>query len=675
MNGLTYDVGNQKVLANLDIFGGIQCLTFYQDNFLTEEKPGVWVNKQYTQARNLEISIEVDGKIFNLSSPDHEVSIDLIADSIPRIIHHYDDFIVYCLPFCPIVDKYRYSMLVYQIYVETINDQPIEVGIAKIPLYQEKYSDQQSVLIYQKQPEHQVLFTGFASFTIGFIDPNAYQEAGFFQSMDTDNWLVSTVTYYQELYGKLKLSDPYFVHLFNRALYQSFTSFNMNADGKIVGSNWGSYPATNRIWNKDMYYSALPFILFEPNLCQQTILWFDRYGVKFPGTKFDGGINHSLSNSLSSLLMSTLYYEYTNDLQFFKKHPYVLENGQHIVDTLLSQREAGDPMLFHSMWISDAFALGNYHTGSNICMWKACEGLSKLFQGLSADILAKRYQAIALEIKKAIIENMTTEGPFGEQFLEGIGDVEKSFYDVENYNKPILDQGLIFLNKVIKNGKIDLLMHDGEESDTTLIPLYGFLDKKDRLYTQTLRFAASTENPTYSNEIRGITWGMESGATFPGFITVLASALNDSKVFEQRMNDLVQLADFDGSWWWWPYKIGSKYGEVVRDFGCGKCGWASGIFVTIFVSQYLGLSLDQGILTIAPIDGVVYAWEALRLGNAIIDVICTEHQITVINRKNDDQKVRFWVNPKSRSNDTAQSSTIDVLLKSQQGYSVERKEI
>ncbi len=45
---------------------------------------------------------------------------------------------------------------------------------------------------------------------------------------------------------------------------------------------------------------------------------------------------------------------------------------------------------------------------------------------------------------------------------------------MKNYQKPILEQGLIFLSDVIVDGKINLLMHDGEESDTTLMPFINF---------------------------------------------------------------------------------------------------------------------------------------------------------------------------------------------------------
>lgn len=58
-------------------------------------------------------------------------------------------------------------------------------------------------------------------------------------------------------------------------------------------------------------------------------------------------------------------------------------------------------------------------------------------------------------------------------------------------------------------------MHDGEESDTTLMPFYGYCDYFDESYRNFVNFTV-TENPTYDAEIKGIRWGGMSGATFPG---------------------------------------------------------------------------------------------------------------------------------------------------------------
>ncbi|EMW5642795.1 TPA: glycoside hydrolase, partial [Enterococcus faecium] len=144
-------------------------------------------------------------------------------------------------------------------------------------------------------------------------------------------------------------------------------------------------------------------------------------------------------------------------------------------------------------------------------------------------------------------------------------------------------------------------------------------------------FSASSFNPTYSEEIKGITWGLESGATFPGFITVLMSELHNPQAFVTRLEELICLADLDGSWWWWPYRLEAQQGEVVRDFGCGKCGWASGLFVSLMISQYFGLKFKKGVLQIDPVDNLTFSWKNLKFGQAFISIECTQSELSISN--------------------------------------------
>ncbi len=634
---LTFDTSNQKALANIDVFGNIKYITFFQGNFLTEEKPGVWVNKQITQTKDLEIKFIINNKEINLSNKNHSITVDILSDCIIRIIHDYKDFKIYLIPFCPIVDEKRYSMLLYNIYIENTSNKDIECKVIVPDLYKSKYSDTQNILINSKNCNGRLIKPGeYSEAFLSFIDPNTYIEQDDFYINDMNIFLLKTKEYYENIFGILKLDDNHLVHMFRRSLYQSFASFGMNSNDEIVGSNWGSYPATNRIWNKDMFYSSLSFVLLDSDLCKSTILWFEKYSVKFHGTKFKGGVTHSLSNSLACLILSSLYLQYTEDINFFYKNPSIVDNCTKILDTILNTRKENDPYLFESTWISDALSLGKYHTGTNICMWRACKGLGYIYNALGEENLALKYLNIAQNIKSDILKYMTVEGPFGKQFLEGIGDLENRLsIPKSTYEKPIIEQGLIFLSDVIENDKINLLMHDGEESDTTLIPFYNFLDKNNEIYINTMKFSSSANNPTYSEEIKGIKWGLESGATFPGFITVLMSNISDENLFKSGLNELKKLCDLDGSWWWWPYKLNSKYGDVVRDFGCGKCGWASGLFTTLFITQYLGINIKENNICISPIEGLKnFTWLNLKIGNKKFSIIYKEKEIIITNHGN-----------------------------------------
>ena len=632
ISSFSYDVSNQKVLGNIDVYGEVKQLNFFQGNFYVEQKPGVWVHKQYTVSKNLHFAVAINGKNIKFTDQNHDFDTDLIADSLPRFIHRYQEYNIVLIPFCPILKDKKPSMLVYQIYIENLTDHNLTINQFEIPKYQKKYSDQFNVIVAQANLINEVVKPHeYTTFSIGLIDPDAYSEINVFEKADTAKWLEETIDYYKKIYGDLQLEDNRLPHLFNRAIYQSLSAFAENQKGESVGSHWGSTPATEQIWNKDMFYSTLPSVFFDARLCQKQILWFTKYGVRFKSKKFKGGIEHSLSNSMSAIILAGLYYEYTDDLSFFVNHPVILQKARQIIDTEVSTKVPGDVMLFSSTWISDAYSLGKYHTGSNICFWKACDSLARIYQGLGKLELANYYEKIAGKVKKAILENMTYKGHFGEQFLEGIGDKEKEFYDVNNYDKPILDQGMIFLTDVITDQKIDLKMHDGEESDTTMIPFYGFLDLKDPKYQNSMKFAASTYNPTYGANIRGIRWGDKSGATFPGFITVLMGFINDKEQRTRQLNELLHLSDLDGSWWWWPYDINGKPGDVYRDIGCGKCGWASGTFVSLFVTQFLGIQVKNNTLNIRPLSHFNYCWENAHIGNITTNISCHDNEIIVTN--------------------------------------------
>ena len=58
-------------------------------------------------------------------------------------------------------------------------------------------------------------------------------------------------------------------------------------------------------------------------------------------------------------------------------HREAVEAFEDILEEVLTLKE-GDVWLFPTVWISDALALGKYHTGSNICAWKAFDGMARL---------------------------------------------------------------------------------------------------------------------------------------------------------------------------------------------------------------------------------------------------------------------------------------------------------
>ncbi|MEB3364104.1 hypothetical protein SDC49_11335 [Lactobacillus sp. R2/2] len=106
-----------------------------------------------------------------------------------------------------------------------------------------------------------------------------------------------------------------------------------------------------------------------------------------------------------------------------------------------------------------------------------------------------------------------------KKYLEGVNlSNHKLSVDSKQYEKGLLKQGLDFLTRVNHHGQISLEFHDGEESDTTLAPFYGFCDTLDEHYLATLKFAASEKNPSYSPLSKGISWEINRKQLFPDML-------------------------------------------------------------------------------------------------------------------------------------------------------------
>lgn len=651
----SFDVTNNKVTSSIDEFGTIKSISFYHGNYLTEDKPGVWVSKDFVQENDLSFKIRYDDKLYDFKNSKNRVEADLVFNLFPRIKHDLKDLKCTIIVYAPVGRTgARLSCLVYGIYIENLKPTNLTGELILPKLYEKKYSDRRNILMHcpqstDKKTVHFSISPGKAKF-IPFIlcDPNAYKDLDKAENANGEYGIYETYLYYKERFGTLSIKhDPMTAYLLQRALYQSLGALTMNSKDEIVGANWGTTPVTNRIWNKDMYYAYLPFSIFEPHLYKKGILWFLQYGIKFPGSKFRGGLFHSLSNSLSSIMMAGMYFEATGDRTFFLEHPEVYPKMLNILEEILNSRQASEPYLFHSLWLSDAYSLGKYHLGTNICVWRGCQSLSTIAAFVYHDMeKANELKNIANFIKEDIEKYMTIDGTHGKQYLEGIGGLTndtKTVYPLQPYQDDITKQGLIFLTDVIENGSINLVMHDGEETDTTLMPYYGYKSYSDPILRNYIAFSMSHENPTYNPENKGIKWGNESGATFPGYITAMLGITDEESMNgeEGYLRELKRLADLDGSWWWWPYQLNRKRGDVVRMNSCGKCSWASGTFATLFVTQILGIQYNAPAKTLyfrpfSPSGS--FKWENLMYGYSKFDLSFEkDEEVSIrITNKNED---------------------------------------
>lgn len=594
----TFDISNNKVLVNMEEFGKIKAVNFYRDCYPADDIPGVWMHKDFSSAAiSYELFINGRKQILGETA---EYTLDLIDNIFPRAILCFEDIKVSIVSYAPISESgnVRSNAFVYGMCIENISASPIN-GEARV--FSEADSEEEllrnEVSILQGSGREKSEFTLAPAESVWIPSviyaPGRYEEAENIRN-SSDYWFDQTHKYFRNILGRLMVEkNPIEGSLFERAVMQCFNAIAMNAAGEVVGSNWGSFPATRQIWMKDMYYAFLPFCLLESDLAWKGAEWFINYGVRPKGDKCEGGVTHSLGNSLAGILLTGITFEFTGKADILKNKPEIFSKIIDIMDEVESTADVED-FLYPSIWISDALALGRYHTGSNICVWKSFQSVAEIYGNVFHDEEKYSYYVEkAKQLKEAIEDKMTVTIGGKRQYLEGIGgteDAQKRWISKEYYKKPFLDTALIFLQDVIEDRKINLLMHDGEESDATLMPFYGYCDYFDDPYRNFANFTV-TENPTYDAKIKGIRWGGMSGATFPGFISALSAAENEDafRGEEGRLMELLRLADVDGSWWWWPYSVESHKGEVSRSNGCGKCAWASGVFAAMYITQFLGI--------------------------------------------------------------------------------------
>jgi hypothetical protein len=626
----TFDVSNARIAVNVACNGAIQGWTAYRGCYPVDDIPGVWWHKDYARVGPLSFSLTLDGVTTDLADITSELRTGLLGLAIPRTEIDFGPLHLTLVSFAPVSadGTLRPGASFYGLLLANRSERMVagSIGLPRpraetgrggpdvnaeslqISIARADGAEQTAEIAFSLAPGEE-LWTP----TVIAASPAADALAAL-GGRTALEWLEETLAYYRSLTGTLETpDDPFLGEYIARCVHQCLHAFGMAADGELVGSNWGSFPITDRIWMKDMYYSALPLMLFDPDMARRTIMWFLDRSVrparvgpprKFKGAEIISGVTHSLSNALTPVLLAGQYYEATGDAAFFADTPHLVSRLVEIIEAVRHSK-ASDSPLYPSAWISDGRSLGDFHTGSNLVTWSALHGLARILREIRhEDGIAETYEREAEMLRAAIDHHCTTATEDGRVFVEG------SFAD----------------GRVLEG-------HDGEESDITLMPFYGYRDFDDADYKRSMQHAISAANPWYVPETRGLKWSENPGnpesptwtdSTFPGYTTGFASVAGADGMSgpESPMTQIKRLTDMDGSNWWWAYRPGAKFGDVTRAL-TGKCGWAAGVFVGLFVSQILGLNYDAGARTLSlrPFSpSSSFDWKGARLGAARFDV-------------------------------------------------------
>ncbi len=618
---LTFDIGNNKVLANVGMHGEIKTLTIYRDSYRAACNPaggwpGVWLAKDNSSFGPYAYALEAGGATNDLAKVDWDFHTGLLDNLFPltELRDPQHRFTVKLIIYAPVTADggQRLRGVIYGLLLANQSSNTL-TGAVVLPRLFASGRDKGNLSWAQFDP---------FDFEIGRADAPSFTRRVPFDlapggrlwvptvlympgepTMTEVNqrgscqWLEETHQYFRHLLGRLTTpADPFIGEFAERQVMQAFWAMAMSGTDTLAGSNWGSYPATRQIWAKDCFYSCLPFMARDPALARKMILWFDEFGVRQPGEVVAGGLNHSISLSVASLVLAAHYYDQTGDAEFFHKHPEFKGKWTKLLEALLASRQDPGVWLFPTRYISDGRLDCDWHCGSNVAVWRALDGWARLLREAYGDTAtADHFTQAAARVQAAIRAKMVISGPFGPQFIEGVN----------------------------RDGTVPRQTSDGEESDTTLMPFYGFLPYDDATYLHYMQFSMSTNNVQYVAATRSINWGSGVPATAPGYNKGLCAAVEREALFGEQgyFTEIRRVTDTDGSVPWWPYQNSQRL--AVRRAYPGKAGWFAGGFDTVFKSRFLGVSYDapKHIFHFAPLASTgAFEWQDLPMGAEVFTV-------------------------------------------------------
>jgi len=620
---LTFDIGNNKALANVGVQGSIKKVTLYRDSYFGDcFLPGVWTGKDITCFGPYSYTVEIGGRVLDLATLDWDFRTGLLGNMFPITEMPDPDgqFMVRLLTYAPLVadGSQRLRGIVYGLHLENTSENPLQGTVHLPKIFADNRNHPKGFMAQDLSQSDPCEF----EIALGGTENSFQREVSFdlikgesvwvptvlcapgdptvreFNERGSVEWLLESWQYYRRMMGQLELpGDEYVQEFHQRQMMTELQSIGMSGSGKLVGTNWGSYPATRLVWNRDAYYTCLPIGMKDPQLARKTILWFTEFGVRPKSAVMPGGVNHSLGSSLSSVVLGGRYYEQTGDKTFFLQHPELATNWEALLKEVVASRVDEDVWLFPTQHISDGDVKCDYHTGSNVVAWRALKDYGRILEEVYGQRQRGReYAQMADRVRAAIMEKTVIDGPFGKQFIEGVN----------------------------RDGSVPKMMSDGEESDTTLMPFYGFLAYDNEIYLNYMRFSMSKYNSSYNERAWAIMW-YDAPATIAGYIKGIAYGLDRSALWDEHgyYSEVRKVTDADGSLWWWPYTgmgLNSpwNYEKPVR-YSCGKSGWFAGVHSAVFMSRFLGVSYDAPtrVFRFAPFlpSSDQFSWEDFPMGN------------------------------------------------------------
>ena len=104
-----------------------------------------------------------------------------------------------------------------------------------------------------------------------------------------------------------------------------------------------------------------------------------------------------------------------------------------------------------------------------------------------------------------------------------------------------------FIDETYRDGRPPRMVSDGEESDVTLMPFYGFGSYDTGEYLNFMRFSVSRRNADYNAGLHSVTWREAVPSTAPAYLKGICAGLNEDEEFGEHgyYTELRRVTDMD----------------------------------------------------------------------------------------------------------------------------------
>lgn len=428
----------------------------------------------------------------------------------------------------------------------------------------------------------------------------AYEALGTLYRHTALEWINLTGDYWRKRLGKLTTEireDPTAGEKYRdmqfRFVLDNFNCLQFDRAGRMLTS-WQGAPShcLGRSWGIDMEPNVLGVANYVPEIGRAATDYTLRYNLPRHSIHSD----HSTLIALAPLVIAGRYLELTGDAAFFRDSPERMAGLDGVYRYLLDHKHK-EKALFSSRYASDLIVFKKYDYGTNVKCFYALNLYAGILEAAGRD--SGEVRALAAAVRTDLAELMEADGPFGRQITGGtsLGENTDRFY--------IQD---------------DMFYYGGEDSATSLAPVYGLYEFDYGPYVNLNRYARSLLIPNYDLEfqtMRELHYGANPSAT--GAVLRLGGACTRAEM-AKSLEILTGRLDESGSLFWWPRAYNKKRCLT-------RCSQGQGAWLQHACDQWMGLRMDGAnrTLTIRP-QGLLsaYRMEGGRIGAFPFDIAWEE---------------------------------------------------